>query len=316
MTHVPEYPLLSPWHRIAADCGRILVEYGGEAVAFEGRAAQALLPALLPLLDGRTTVDEIVAALGHGTRPAVERALSLLAEAAMLTEGPPFDAALPRPCAAAALLHAAGNPPLSPDRTRTALQRASVRVAGSSHAAAETARALRLSGIGDVRLVDWSDPAPDALTVAAPTRRELGGLPAWNAAAVESGAEWLQILPFNGAFMAIGPLYVPGETSCYECYRRRRAANVDYPDLFWTLERSPRGPEDAPALAAAAAGIATTLSLRWLLTRDGFSAGVMLALELRQFLTVTAHVVYRVPRCPACTGADRVAKPLPWAEAS
>jgi bacteriocin biosynthesis cyclodehydratase domain-containing protein len=316
MPSVPEYPLLSPWHRIVADGGRILVEYGGEAVAFEGRAAQALLPALLPLLDGRTTVAEIVTTLGDESQPAVQRALSLLAEAAMLTEGPPLDAALPRPYAAAALLHAACNPGSSPDGARTSLQRASVRVVGSSQAASETARALRLSGIGDVRLVDWSDPARDTLTVAAPTRRELVGLPEWNEAAVESGAEWLQILPFNGTFMAIGPLYVPGETSCYECYRRRRAANVDYPDLFWMLERSPRGPEDAPALAAAAAGIATTLTLRWLLARDGFSAGVMLALELRQFLTVAAHVVYRVPRCPVCTSSEHTARPLPWAEAS
>jgi bacteriocin biosynthesis cyclodehydratase domain-containing protein len=312
----PVHPLLSPWHQLVIDESRILVEYGGEAAVFEGRAAQTLLPVLLPLLDGRTTVDDIVGALGSETRPAVEHALTLLVEHGLLTEGPPLSA-LPRPLESAALFHAANDPvPASPAQIQTALRAASVSVVGASHTAAESARALRLSGVGCVDRIDWEARQRADVTVVAPTRAELDRLAAWNEHALATGAQWLQILPFNGTFAAIGPLYVPRETCCYECYRARRAANVDYPDLFWAFEQSPQGAEDAPAIALATAGVATTAVLRWLLARDAFVAGTMLALELRQTVVITEHVVYRIPRCPSCADVRRIARPLPWAEAS
>jgi bacteriocin biosynthesis cyclodehydratase domain-containing protein len=317
-TDLPRLPLLTPWHRLAAEDDRLVLEYGGEAVCFEGRAAQALLPALLPLLDGTRTIDEIVLVLGEPARPAVEHALELLADHRLLVAGPPLEPSLPLPLATSALFDkAVGNAGVSPREALRDLQARSVAVVGTSPAAAEIARALRLSGIGDLTLRAWGETGSlPELAVAAPDPAELPRLAAWNEHALETRTPWLQVLPYNGRFSAIGPLFVPGETCCYECYRGRRASNVDYPDEFWALERSERGVQDPPALTTAIAGLASMLALRWLSFRDPWAAGVMSALELDESLRLAPHIVYRVPRCPACSGAARLAAPLPWAEAS
>jgi bacteriocin biosynthesis cyclodehydratase domain-containing protein len=310
----PELPLLTPWHRVAAEPGRLVLEYGGEAVCLEGRATRALLPALLPLLDGTRTVEQVVAVLGDAARPAVEAALVLLAEHRLLTEGPPLATDVPAPFAAAAVAHAAGSA-RSPAGVRARLAEAAVAVVGSGGTAAEAARLLRLSGVGRVERAPWSGSDAE-LAVVAPGPGERPLLPGWNEHALASGTAWLQVLAFDGAFAAIGPLYLPGETCCYECYLRRRASNVDYPDEFWALERTPDRASDAPATVAAVAGLAVGFALRWLLAEDPFVAGVMVALELGDETRLSRHHVYRVPRCTACSTVAGQAPPLPWAEAS
>jgi bacteriocin biosynthesis cyclodehydratase domain-containing protein len=86
-TGVPERPALAPWCRRADDAQRVLMEHGGTVVTFEGRAAQALLPRLLPLLDGTRTVADIERALGDALAPAVQNALALLATNQLLVDG-------------------------------------------------------------------------------------------------------------------------------------------------------------------------------------------------------------------------------------
>lgn len=295
----------------------MVLEYGGEAVVLEGRAVAALLPALLPLLDGTRTAEEIAATLGEPARPAVERALELLGLHGLLTDGPPLPDVVPLPFAAAALHHA-GNDPAAPPpgATRQRLADATVAVVGAGAVAAEVARTLRLSGVGGVAHTGWAEaPGAAELAVVAPAPAERRALRAWNEAALRADVPWLQVLPHDGSFAAVGPLFVPGETCCHECYRRRRAANVDYPGEFWPLEEARGGLADAPAVVAAVAGLAALVTLRWLLFRDPFAAGVLLALELRETAGLTRHVVHRLPRCPACSTVGP-ALPLPWAEAS
>ncbi len=316
---VPERPLLSPWHRFVDESDGIVVEYGGKVVAFEGRAARALLPSLLPLLDGTATVDELAAAFGAEARPAIEKAVALLAEHGLLTEGPPLEAALPESTAAAALFHAAVDGPVpSPAAALATLENGRIVVLGDSGAAGEICRTFRLSGLNGVVRADWRDAVShETLVIVAPGPGELTRLPDWNEAAIAASLPWLQVLPFNGTFAAVGPLFVPGETCCYECYRRRRAANVDYPDEFWSLERKATGgTPQAPSVSACVAGLAVLAATRWLLFGDPFAAGTMLALSLAGTPSLSSHVVYRVPRCPACTDALRAAPPLPWTEAS
>ena len=60
------------------------------------------------------------------------------------------------------------------------------------------------------------------------------------------------------------------------------------------------------------AGLAATLALRWLAHRDQFLPGAWYALELGVRPALGAHVLYRVPRCPACSGLGAAAEPLPW----
>ena len=56
-----ERPLLKPWYRLSTNGGRSVLRYAGSVLEFEGRAAERLLPHLLPLLDGTRTVDDVVA---------------------------------------------------------------------------------------------------------------------------------------------------------------------------------------------------------------------------------------------------------------
>jgi bacteriocin biosynthesis cyclodehydratase domain-containing protein len=298
-------PHLAPWYRIADLGDAIGVEHGQAVVRLDGAAAKKLLPRLLPLLDGTRTLDEIVACLGERIRPAVEHALDVLAERGLLVDGPPE----PEGAHTVARFLAA-----SVGRTEAglagALGAARVAVAGSGPAAAETARALRSAGVGDVVHGDWSElPACD-LAVAAPAPEEVAELEGWNRAALAVRVSWLQLLPYDGRFAAIGPLFVPYETCCHVCYRLRRRANIPYPLEFEAVESVPTAAATPPPVVAAIAGLGALVAARWLAAADPALPGRLFALDVRQVPELTVHQVYRVPRCPACARLE--VRPLPW----
>jgi len=314
----PHRPQLSPWHRVAPNRDRLLLEHAGECVTFEGRAVTGLLPALLPLLDGTRTIRELVEALELPDPAPVDHALALLHEHGLLVEGPPLDAAVPAPFRQTARFLAAGPRGRSPAAERSRLAGARIAVHGAGSVAGETARLLLASGVGDVarRPVDEGLTAgiPD-LVVLAPSPSEQVQLRAWNERALEHGVEWLQVLPWDGAAVVVGPVFVPGETCCWECYRRRRRSHLDYGDESIALDRVPTRAPCPPGLVAAVAGMATLLALRRLLG-DPLLAGAAAVLELGESSRLDIHPVLRVPRCPACSYGARTARPMPWAEPS
>jgi bacteriocin biosynthesis cyclodehydratase domain-containing protein len=312
---LPPRPTLKPWYRLLHRDSKVLLQYGEALVSLEGGAARRLLPALLPLLDGTRSVDEIVEVLGPAVRPAVEQALIILHEHGLLTELPPEGAAEPERRSVEFL---AATDPLG--RSQAELLRvvraAGVAVAGSGALAAEVASSLRRSGVSGLERLPLTATSRELerfqLAVAAPTGEELPVLSDWNAAALSAGVPWLQVLPFDGLFAAVGPLYVPGETGCYACFRIRRTANVDYgPELAALGEVGARLPA-AASVEQTIAGLAATLALRWLAHRDQFLPGTWYALELSLQPALGVHVLYRVPRCPACSGLGAAAQPLPW----
>ena len=285
-------------------------------LAFEGRAVAHLVPALLPLLDGERTVSELTTQLGLEAGPAIEKALELLARHDALTEGPAVSAELPRPVRETAELLAANHRGSSPLAVLRTLTSARVGVAGEGGRAAEIGRLLRRSGVGGVEpLTAAGTPgAGTTLVVAAPTPAEEAGLRELNALAIAADVPWLQVLPFDGVFAAVGPLFVPGESCCHVCYLTRRAANVPYGDEYRLLSSTAAPFPSSPALDAVVAGLAATLALRWLSHRDGSLPGILHALEYHPTPRLTRHVVHRVPRCEACSGIAGVSAPLPWSE--
>jgi bacteriocin biosynthesis cyclodehydratase domain-containing protein len=308
---VPALPYLPPWYRVATDAGKVVLEHGQRIVCLEGRAADRLLPALLPLLDGMRTVDEIVCALGEPARPAVEYALDELAAHGLLTEGPPLSAELPAPVSGTAELLASLRPGSRPlPETAGAVAGCSVTVVGEGTAGVEAGRLLR-SGGGEVVRAFGIAAGPD-LTVCAPSAAELPRLRDWNAQALETRSPWLQVLPFDGRYASVGPLYLPGDTCCYECFQLRRAANLDAGDELALLAEAPASYPAAPALDAVLGGLAALLALSWLVLGDHYAPAAFCAVELQPVLGVTVHHVHRVPRCPACSGLADVAPPLPW----
>jgi bacteriocin biosynthesis cyclodehydratase domain-containing protein len=304
-------PYLAPWYRLATDGGKILLEYGQRIVCLEGGAAERLVPALLPLLDGTRTVDEIVAVLGEPVRPAVEHTLEELVDAGVLRAGPPLDTDLPRPSKDAAELLASLRPGAEPlADTAAAVAACSVAIVGDSAAGVEATRFLRLAG-ARIERRGRIDSGVD-LVVCAPAAGELPCLAAWNEQALAAAQPWLQILPFDGRYATVGPLYLPGDTGCYECFRRRRAAVLGAADELALLEKVPAAYPSGPAFDAVLGGLAAAVALHWLVLDDHYAPAGFYGLELLPTLALTVHHLHRVPRCEACSGVADVASPLPW----
>ena len=308
---LPGLPYLAPWCRVVQAEDKVVLEYAQRIVALEGGAAVRLVPAVLPLLDGTRTVDEIVRVLGEPVRPAVENVLSALSDCGLLVEGPPLPADEPLPFAGAATLLATLHPTSNAvTEAADALRGCSAAVAGGSSAGLEVARLLRASGVavefaaGPVAGVD--------LTVCAPSVGELARLRIWNEHALDAALPWLQLLPFDGRYGAVGPLFLPGDTCCHECFRLRRAANLDGGAELALVEDAPASYPAAPAVDALAAAVAAQLALGWLVFGDHHAPAAMYALELVPSITLTLHHVHRVPRCPVCSALAGAAPSLPW----
>ena len=311
VTPALQHPYLPPWYRLVRAPGKIVLEHGQRIVCLEGAAADRLLPAMLPLLDGTRTVDEIVRMLGEPARPAVENVIVELDGRGVLIDGPPIEADEPRPVAETAQFLAAlrpGGPSLA--GTVAALRGCSVGIAGDGASGAEAARTLRSAGV-DVRRIEGPAVGVD-LTICAPSPVELPGLRPWNDQALAAAATWLQLLPFDGLYAAIGPLYLPGDTCCYECFRLRRAANIDAVEELPLLEATPARYPSSPSVDTIAGAIAAQLAMGWLVHGDHYAPAAFYALQLMPTVSLTLHHVHRVPRCHACSGLADVSPPLGW----
>jgi bacteriocin biosynthesis cyclodehydratase domain-containing protein len=312
---LPERPGLAPWCRLAEDGRRVLVEHGGTVVTFEGRAAGALLPRLLPLLDGTRTVEDIEDVLGRAAAPAIAKALALLAANRLLVDGEhrPFD---DDAVTAAASFAAAVTRQTTQAAALAAIGQARVRVLGSGANAEEIGVQLRRMGIGSVAASPLDvAPGDEPFLVAAPDRDELATLSGLNAIGVERRVPWLQVLPFDGRLLVVGPLFVPGASACRQCYVLRRAACSGYDDDFDIVERVPPRAAAPTPLVSLSAALASLLVLRWLTTRDPALPGRLYAVEVGVVLRLSHDHVLRVPRCPAC-GTPEQAVPSPWFEAT
>jgi bacteriocin biosynthesis cyclodehydratase domain-containing protein len=307
---VPERPALAPWYRLVATDGRLLLEHGGSVIAFDGKAASLLLPSLISLLDGSRTVDEIVDAIGATVAPATHRALTLLAEKGALLDGrQPSAGDAP---ASQAAVFAAGMGGPTPAQTLATLSAADVSVGGTSSAAEEVARILETTGLRSVRTVEMCEAGDvDGLLLAAPNEEERAELPSINARRLELMQPWLQILPHDGRFVVIGPLFAPPVSACHMCYRLRKGACSGFENDFDAVDRGRVRAASPPPLVAVAGGIAAVLALRWLAWADPTLPGRFYTLETGTVLGLGYHKALRVPRCPSC-GIGSAPMPTPW----
>ena len=118
-------------------------------MTFEGRAVEALLPRLLPLLDGTRTSAELAEELGVAIAPAIDKALSLLDANRLLVDGA-AEAEVGRDVVTAAAFAARVTRRTTEGDAARAIGRASVAVMGSGPAASELRRQLRRLGVGTV----------------------------------------------------------------------------------------------------------------------------------------------------------------------
>lgn len=304
-------PLFAPWYRLVQDGDRLLLEHGQEVVVLEGAAVHAFLPALLPLLDGTRTIDELAQVLGAASRPAIEHALEVLGAHGVLGVG--AVPAVGDPSRAAALAFAASHrvaPSVVAERARTVV----LAVVGDAPVGAEVARIVRHAGLSTVRHAPW-DSADGDLVLVAPTPAELPRLAAWNERALAAGTRWCAVTPFDGRLIGVGPLVVPHESACWSCLVLRRASNLDFRTDLARIEAIPTAACPEPGTSAVAAGLAASVVLRWLLAGDTTLPGRLFAVEPAPLPSISGHAVLRVPRCSACSTVETVAQPLPWHEA-
>lgn len=283
-----------------------MLEYGQRTVTLQGAAAERFVPALLPLLDGTRTIDEIVEYLGEPARTAVERVLARLGARGLLREGRRSSAVRPIR-ETAEMIDSLAPAVREAQEIERVLASRTIAVLGSTPLALELIRLLQLSGVAVVRAAD----APADLTIVAAS--DLEQLRGCNERSLASGQPWLQVLPFDGRLATIGPLYLPCETACYECFRLRRSANLDLGLPLAAIEEVECAAPAAPVVDVAAAALAAFVALRWLAHRDHFTPGAFYAVELAGAVpSMTQHFVHRVPRCGSCSHVARLSSPLPW----
>jgi bacteriocin biosynthesis cyclodehydratase domain-containing protein len=228
-------------------------------------------------------------------RPAVEHALSLLRGHDLLTEG------VAGSSPSCELLAATTGHTIVEMQRR--LGRAEIHVLGSGPTAESICRLLESSN-----RPDWNEPPPrPGFVVAAPSGAEVHRLTDFNRIAIETRTEWMQVLPFDGRLAAVGPVFVPGETACHECFLFRRDATISP-----TRDRTRGTYLESPAINAVLAGLAVHAALRHVTA--GGDAGTLLAVELAPDVRCTRHFVYRVPRCAACSTTARRAALAPWSD--
>ncbi len=303
---VPERPLLKPWYRLATTENALLLEHSGTVVRFSGAAARTLLPRLLPLLDGNRTTDELIGIVGRPVSQAVIGALELLTENRLLVEGPDEGR-----LADAEALAEISSLPVSILRAR--LDAAAVAIVGAAPLAEPLARVLHASGIGTV----CSPPGRSVdLTVVLATPAERSTFEAWNRRALDEGGVWLPAGDYDGATATIGPLVIPHETACHECLLVRRNSTSGCADDLAELRPVRRACLLPAVLEALVVAATAHVVVRWIALRDPALPGSVLTIETTGTFEVRAHALLRVPRCPACSPANRSASPLPWYEAN
>jgi bacteriocin biosynthesis cyclodehydratase domain-containing protein len=303
----PERPLLAPWYRLVEDGDRLLLEHGRSVVVLEGRAVRALLPELLPLLDGSRTHAQLGDALGPAVRPAVEQALALLAGHGLLVEG--GQASTPELALAASYA-------LAPREAAERLRTARIGIVGSSRLGADVARLLRRAGVDRVERRAWEPDRQLSLTLVAPAATEVARLERWNEDALDRDARWLGVRPFDGAAATVGPLVVPRESACHACLLLRLAGLVEYGADFAAVERAAVRVEAGAPFETLLSGLAAQVAVAWVGGRDTRLPGLLHVIEAGPPLALSTHSVLRVPRCPACSVVEQFAPPVPWHEAA
>jgi bacteriocin biosynthesis cyclodehydratase domain-containing protein len=269
----------------------------GLFLIFEGRQVwltDPLYAALARMLDGTNEVEAIFTSLA-GLYPAeqVLEALDYLKAGGYLAE----DASTEARQILAFWEHLGVSTSLARSRL-TATSVSIVSLGAADPAALEDylqACGVKIAPDGDIAVLVTDDVL----------RREFAD---WNARALVSHRPWLLVKPV-GIETLLGPLFVPGETACWDCLAQRQRGHRSLEEYIARRNgfARPLGPPPAsiPSTLHAALAEAATEITRFIGTggqsvlRDRIVATNTLTLERTQ------HSLIRRPQCPSCGGAGR-----------
>jgi ribosomal protein S12 methylthiotransferase accessory factor len=275
----------------------VLILSEEEARSLHGGAYEKLAP----LINGRRSVDELVAALsGQVDAARVYYVLNSMEARGYLAEASPDI-----PARVAAFWHSAD---IEPATALAALRgkQVAIETVGELDAAAMLG-ALDTMGLhlGPQQQADlWLVLTDDYL------RPDLAAI---NTAALQENRPWLLVRP-TGRELWLGPLFQPGETGCWMCLRRRLERNravhrfVAEKNNLAALPFTTQG--TLPATLAAACHMAAVAAAQFLAGGAGGLAGKVLSLDWATYTSQT-HALVRHPHCPACgTAENPVMRPL------
>ncbi len=216
----------------------LLFEGGRELQVISGKSARTFLPRLLPLLDGRHTIEELSARFPQLPANAVRDAVVLLYTRGLLEDGDP------------------GEPPPGQDALAAFAGRYCdvTRVSASRRQVLDRLAAARVAVVGNAAgrevlggLMGHGFRALDLLRAPADLRQDAYDLlvacfsdagedaPAWFRAAQSVGIRALHA-HIGADAVEIGPYFIPGQSGCYDCMRTLHAAPAqaggDLP--FWS----------------------------------------------------------------------------------
>ena len=265
---------------------RMVVVDGGTVVLFSEREhirlAGGPVAEVVPLLDGAWAPEDVVGALeGRVAAEEVYYTLLELERRGYLIEAD--DGPRERVALLAGLGVAAAG-----------LQSARVRVTAVGDVAVEQLR----DALGELG-VQADEQAAVAVVLADDYLR--AGLGEVNRAALESGRRWLLAKPV-GTVLWLGPLFVPGETGCWECLAHRLRGHRLVEEFAAAMEPgSPPLPPPAATTATtgAAAGLVAAEVAKELAGGGSTLPGRLLTLDLATLAT-REHVLARRPQCSAC----------------
>jgi ribosomal protein S12 methylthiotransferase accessory factor len=122
-----------------------------------------------------------------------------------------------------------------------------------------------------------------------------------NRAALESGRPWM-LARLAGTVVWLGPLFVPGRTSCWDCLAQRLRLNRQT-ERFVEALRGPAARAPLPSRRASLSLAADLLAVevaRWLATgRHDALEGGLLTFDIKTN-GLARHASMRRPQCPAC----------------
>lgn len=184
-----------------------------------------------------------------------------------------------------------------------------VPVVGQGATARRLCAVLEESGFDEVVLVEEladGSRRPEVL-VAVSESEGFAPIRRWNRICLERELPFLPVV-IEDLVVFVGPLVVPGQTACFECFLSRRYSNLDEASVRKPVELHD-GTGRVAALHPAICGVAADaaaleLAKFFLPWHGGRQVGHLLTFNLLASV-FGRHRVLKVPRCPACSGLRR-----------
>jgi ribosomal protein S12 methylthiotransferase accessory factor len=292
---LPQHPIVKRHLRVETiPPGDVFLIGERERHVLRGRA----FCALLPLLDGRNSIDDIVAALdGTISQPEIWYALERLRRDAILTDAYSCDI----PAEQAAYWHT----------NDVNVETAAARL--------KSLRVAILPAIGAVDVAPLRDELAqfDCAIVGAQAKADIAvvltddylqaGIERLNRDFVDRGQTWVLAKPL-GHTLWLGPIMTPGESNCWACLAERIRLNRQVED-FVIRKKNYDGPLpkagcSLPSTQALAAAILTSEIARWRAGAASRIDGALLTFDTRT-ARARLHAVTRRPQCPVCGNPER-----------